>query len=159
REAATAEMVWRIGDRRAEFAARAHVKAPGGRLSLVEWNVPAAVTLTDVRGPDIHRSSRAGNRLQVWLAPPAPEATIDVGGFIARHAGVSQVDLPPVRPRTATLDGTLRVAAAEGLALSAVQSANLKRLPNTGDEWSYSIDGPQAYRAVFEVASRAGSAN
>jgi hypothetical protein len=164
REQATADIFWRIGPRRAEAEIAARVTVPGGHVALVEWSVPAAVTVSDVRGPDVHCWSRTGSRLQVWLAKPTAEATMQVIGFVTRPVPAGRFDVPTIRPRTASFGGALRLTAGDGLTLTPAESAHLKELPATGPdgrELSYTI-GPEppsgggVYRAAVDVRA-AGS--
>jgi hypothetical protein len=162
RERATSAVAWRVGPRRAEVEAAARVSVPGGRVSLVEWDVPTTVTVTEVHGPDVHAWSRAGKRLQVWLARPTAEAAVQWSGSVARPAGPGRFDVPLIRPRAVLTGGTLRVTARDGLALAPVLSTNLTETapPSAGGrEWAYAVAGPQPYKAAFRVRPAAGGAD
>jgi hypothetical protein len=160
-EAATADIAWTIGPRRAEVEASAHVTVPGGVLSLVEWTVPVAVTIADVQGTDVYAWSRTNNRLQVWLNKPAAEATVRISGFVKRSAESDRFDVPPLRPRAALGGGVLRLTASEGVALTPVETTRLTE-SSVGRERSFAIEpGPLSappYKATIAVKSVAAPA-
>jgi hypothetical protein len=159
RDQALVEIGWQIQPRRAGVEASARVKVAGGRVSLVEWEVPAAVAVADVHGSEVHTWSRTGSRLQVWLRQPVAEAVVQWSGAVPRPADTGRFEVPAVRPLVATLSGTLRVAAREGWSLTPAQALRLEEHRPTGAggrEWVYSFAQP-SYRAVFRVRPAAGA--
>jgi hypothetical protein len=153
RQRATSACVWRIGPQRADLEASAHVTATDGRVSLVEWDVPAVVTVADVHGPDLLSWSRTGSRLQAWLIHPVAETTVQVVGSVSRPTETARFDVPLIRPRAAETSGTLRVAAVDGLTLTPVVANNLvekAQLAPGGREMEYTF-GPQPFKAAFQV--------
>jgi hypothetical protein len=155
----TTDVHWHIQSHEAELKATARITADAAQFALVEWDVPSAVVITDVRGPEIHRWSRTGSRLQVWLTRPSGEATISVTGAIVRSTEGARFDVPFVRPRAVAVGGTLRVTAQEGLALTPVVATNLTEAappPPGGREWTYTT-GPRGYRSAFLVRTATGT--
>jgi hypothetical protein len=152
-ERAAAEIAWQIGARRADVEATARFTAPGGRVSLAEWIVPAGVTVTDVNGPDVYSWSRLGPRLQVWMTKPAAEGVVHVSGTLARRTAAGRFDLPAVRPRAALTGGTLEVTTREGVSLPSAQTTNLSRQGADGRRLTFTIgESPNPTAVPYHAA-------
>jgi hypothetical protein len=65
---AVQDLTWRVGPGQVDLRAVLRLNPlADGDLALVEWEVPEAVTLTRLTGPDVRSWSRTGSRVQVWL--------------------------------------------------------------------------------------------
>ncbi|MCE9531704.1 MAG: hypothetical protein K8T89_11365 [Planctomycetes bacterium] len=123
------ELVWKIGPQVVEVRGSAHWVAASEPLTFVEWEVPASVSVRDVRGVGLQSWSRAGNRVQVWLNEPQADVALIWHGSMQRGgpaAETSILDLPPIRLEGAATTTTMqRLRAPEGWSLSAENPAAL----------------------------------
>jgi hypothetical protein len=90
----TQDLIWRLGPRQADLHAIFRVAgedraAPPSALAprpaplapLLEWQVPASVTVVQVTGPDVRSWSRSGTHLQVWLQRSVERTELHVSGW------------------------------------------------------------------------------
>src|SRR5262249_28783670 len=68
------EVSWRVGPRQASVRATAKLTSPDTNLAMVDWEVPGALSIVEVSGPQVHHWTRTGPRLQVWLQRPMADA-------------------------------------------------------------------------------------
>ncbi len=169
-----AEVVWTVGPRaEAEGAVR------GGKPAtpLVEFDLPAAVRLDEVRCPDLQAWGRAGSHVQVWLRKPTREPvrwTGSLAGYPPKDgppADQLDLELPFARPAGGG-PVTVRVRAAEGWAVAPQQTRGLRPLPPgpVAEEDYLAEPGappprfrvfaphPPGSAAVLETAERVGDA-
>jgi hypothetical protein len=158
------EVVWRVGARQADLRATARLTAPGGDLSLVEWDVPADVTVTRVGGRDgrdpVWHWSRNGSRVQAWLDHTAGSAEVELDGWkeLAPEKDEARFDLPALRLLSDPAGAAaVRVTAAADLAVSAEDTQGLLPLPDPRTSHSYALRGP-AYGGRFHVRRAAAGA-
>src|SRR5262249_43232083 len=68
------DVTWRVGPGRADLRALAKwTEVPTS--GLLEWQVPADVSILELRGQGLRSWSRSGDRLQIWLDRPPPPGT------------------------------------------------------------------------------------
>jgi len=155
---------WSVGPERAEVRTESRVSAHRGAVWLLEWDVPAAVRVLDLRGPDVSHWTRTGGRLQVWLRRPVADAVIQWTGMLGRAgkdppgppaAGPTRFDLPVIRPTTIPFRGTIRVAAASGWLLTPLLTTHLRPgdAAHAGDRSATYLTESPAYQAAFQVRS------
>ena len=56
-------------------------------FALVEWEVPAEITVTHVGGKDVRSWSRLGPRIQIWLQAGVTTTAVELAGWLPRPAG------------------------------------------------------------------------
>jgi hypothetical protein len=155
------DLHWHLGPRQAELRAAARLSNPDEDLALLEWHLPAAVTLGEVGGPDVRAWSRVGDRLQVWLQRTAAETTVSFGGWLPRPDAATPFALPAVRCLSAAEQATrLRLTAATGLSLRASELQNLSAAPAPRPGVSgltYTSPAPD-YAGTFRTVPDAGRA-
>jgi hypothetical protein len=154
------EVAWRVGARQADLRAVAHLSTAGGDLPLVEWQVPAEVTVTRVGGRDgrepVRHWSRFGNRVQAWLdrTPTAAEVVLEGWTNLAPQKEGARFDLPAVRLLSSGAGTALvRLTAPAEFSLSALDTHTLWPLPDSRaseHELSYTTRGP-SYGGHFRV--------
>src|SRR5262249_60245444 len=94
----THEVSWRWSARRAALQATAHLTAPTASLALVEWEVPAALVVTEVSGAEVHYWARSGTKVQAWLQRPVADTTLHLIGWLPRSPKEpTQFRLPALR--------------------------------------------------------------
>jgi hypothetical protein len=126
---ANQELTWQLGPRGGDLRCVSRWLASTEPLTFVEWDVPAAIAIHDVRGLNVHSWIRLGSRVQVWLREPAQDVSLAWHGSLRRTGPATETiiyDLPAVRidgARSATT--LLRVRAPEGWALSGDNPGNL----------------------------------
>src|SRR5262249_5614510 len=59
------EVTWIVGRNYADFSANVEVESPAA--GLIELIIPPAVTVAEIKGPQIHHWSRQGAVTQIWL--------------------------------------------------------------------------------------------
>jgi hypothetical protein len=142
----------RVGPRQAEVRVTARLSAPGGDLSLVEWEVRSSrpLTVADVTGPDVRRWTRTGNRLLVWLQRTTGTTRVEVTGWLPLTpdgpAGEARLDLPCLRLVSARKQSTrLYITAGAGLSLTPSGLRQLWPAPDprpSGQELGYVTEQP-----------------
>ncbi|OWK44424.1 hypothetical protein [Fimbriiglobus ruber] len=118
---ATAQVTWTVGPR-ADAEGAIRVDAPG--TSVVEFDLPETVKLTDVWCPDLYAWNRAGARVRVWLRKPTRDVTVRWTGVLDGYANLNAkpdpatIDLPfPVARSAPQSPIAVRVRAADGWAV------------------------------------------
>jgi hypothetical protein len=166
------DLTWRVGPGRAELWASAKWPDPPPS-GLLEWHVPADVTVVELRGPGVRSWSRAGSRVQVWLDRAAPPAAADKGAsleLIARKPlpidaaalGNTGFVLPPVfLLGVATQTAAVTVQAADGWRVFPTNVAAFHPMLTAdlpGFRWAGTTADPAA-RADFRLAPARGAAD
>jgi hypothetical protein len=156
RPQATQEVNWYVQRGYADVRARAEVTSGHEDVMLIEWVVPAEMTVADVRGSDVDHWSRTGDRVQTWLRSARKTTTIELSGWVSwtPSAGQAQgqVVLPAVLIGTATVkEPVIHVGWAPGLNLEPAKLQDLILAPEqTPNLLSYRAK-EAVYRAVFNV--------
>jgi hypothetical protein len=156
---ATQDLAWRAGPQFVDLKAGLRLTAPDGDLAVVDWEVPAGVTVVRVAGPDVRSWNRTSSRVQVWLQRsvaatelqlvgwwPAPKPAGDRG-----DAAEYPFELPRLGMSTANLTTYLRLTAAPGLAAEPEALANVWPWPSpAGGDLDYVVRRPD-YGGRFVV--------
>ena len=122
RSEASQDITWRVGPLRAEFRAAVHLTAAEPGQSLVEWDVPTSVQVTQVAGPNVHHWSRKEERLQVWLDRSRDSASLTVSGSLPQSPDATDFTLPALTLLTSQTQATVvRLIASSGLVLGPVR--------------------------------------
>jgi hypothetical protein len=156
RPAVEQDLQWLIHADHADLQAALKATAAGDELLLLEWEVPAAVTVAEVSGEDVRSWSRAADgRVQIWLKPATRSTVVRLRGWASMpKAPPGQPPrwvVPVLRcPDAAPARTVLRVAATPGLRVGAdtKKFLNLAALPGPAASWVNTA--PQGfYRAEF----------
>jgi hypothetical protein len=138
----TQDLAWRLGPRQADLHATLNVRSRTDPPALVEWQIPASVTVVQVTGPDVRSWNRSGSRLQVWLQRSAERTELRLTGWArveevkpanpaAGGTGAGSFELPALRPPAAAEPVTwLRLTAGSGEALTRLRSHHLAAAPS-----------------------------
>jgi hypothetical protein len=141
---------WRLGPKRAELSLQAALHTDGDVLSLVECDVPLAVTITEVTGPAVAQWSRYGTRVQAWLTHPHSRAAVEIKGTVPRADESARFDVPVIRFIGASVTPSIAIASRPGWQLTAPTAQQLTPVPqSTIDELWYRVDRPN-YRLVVQ---------
>jgi hypothetical protein len=89
RSTATQELLWRINSQRADVQARVRLTCPDSDVGLIEWEVPAAVQIGEIRGRDVRAWSRTGARVRIWLQQTLPTTDFQLLGWLPLSGDVS----------------------------------------------------------------------
>jgi hypothetical protein len=156
---------WLIGPGHVELQASAKWSEPPAS-GPIEWEVPAGITVTDVRGEGLRHWSRSGSRLQAWFDPRTSDRSVafSLNGVMPRNADEAvQEKTPFVAPVLRQLEvgrhwTQLAVQARDGWRIEPVDIGNFQTLPTTdlpGIRW----DGfsAAAGQAVFALRPSAAS--
>jgi hypothetical protein len=135
RVACSQEVRWSIGQHGAEVRATAKLTAAQGEMSVLAWDVPAGVDITDIIGPQVRTWSRVGSQVQIWLKHSVRETALNLTGWLARQGAVSApLALPCLRfPEAEPHSTYLRVSADMGLTLRSDGLHNLLPLPESSE--------------------------
>jgi hypothetical protein len=154
---ASQEVSWHVEGRQAVLRATARLTGAGSDVALVEWEVPADVTVKRVGGRDGRdpewRWSRSGTRVQAWLDRPAASAEVDLEGWkdLVPEGDGARFDLPGVRLLAAEAVTTaVRLTAAADLSITPQDTHLLAPLPDARPALSYAPSEP-AYGGRFRV--------
>jgi hypothetical protein len=147
---------WQLGRRQAEVRVTARLTARGGALVLAEWQVPAGVSLAEVRGRDVRQWTRTDTRVQVWFERPVAETTVQLTGWLPRpeQGPPARFDLPCVLLRTAQTQTTLvRLTAVDNQVLEPVHPQGLQPAPQSRtSEWERAYVAEHAqYGGTFQT--------
>lgn len=142
------ELKWRVGLRQAFCDATVVQTAPANTLALVNYEVPAAVVVADVSGPDVRQWSRSGSRVQIWLQRSVSDeparTTFRLTGWMPRVPDKPQLSLPGFRiVDVGEQKTTVQVTAAERLAIAPTKLRNLTGVAGSGvpgQEWTYTTN-------------------
>ncbi|MBV9125194.1 MAG: hypothetical protein JO112_17700, partial [Planctomycetes bacterium] len=125
---------WRVYPGQADVTATARLNDPDQDLVLVQWQVPAPITVADVTGPDLRSWSQSGTVVQAWLQHPLGETTLQWTGWqllAAPGQTATAFSLSPLPMRSAgSHTSYVHVTPGSGLALRAEGLKNLGPLPN-----------------------------
>jgi hypothetical protein len=155
------DLHWTIFADHGEIAATLKATATGDDLVLIEWDVPASVTVAEITGDNVRSWARVAPtdaRIQVWLKQPAKTATLRLHGWTAYPKLQSG---PPVRwivPVLRCPDGvnartTLQMSESPPAAYAGTDTKkflNLTALPQTASTWVCLVP-TGLYRAEFLV--------
>jgi hypothetical protein len=112
------ELVGWFGPHSTEVQGTARWSAAGEPLTFVEWELPATLTLHDVRGLGLYSWQRSGNRVRAWLRQPMAEVNLVWHGALARPGNTAEtavIDWPAVRLLGVGVQSSvLRLRAPEG---------------------------------------------
>jgi hypothetical protein len=129
---ATQDLLWQIGPDRVELQATARLTVAQPGLSLVEWDVPGPLRVSELAGPDVRTWSRSGNRVQVWLNRPATETLVTLTGSIpwpgVTSGQVAKLDLPGLQLANVTTTTKVVVQSPPSLAVRLGERRNLALL-------------------------------
>jgi hypothetical protein len=147
---------WHLGRRQAEVRVTARLTARDGALVLAEWQVPAGVSLAEVRGRDVRQWTRSDTRVQVWFERPVAETTVQLTGWLPRpeQGPPARFDLPCVLLRTAQTQTTLvRLTAVDNLVLEPLHPQGLQPAPQSRTaEWERAyVAEHAAYGGTFQT--------
>lgn len=135
------ELTWFLSDRRSEVRAKAAWKSPNPNLTFVEWELPAQIVLSEVRGDEVRAWSRSGSRVQVWLQKPCEEVKLGWTGSVPRPDLAGErfaFDLPNIRLEGVGPHPTeLTFQTLPGWLLRAEQVQGLNSLPGDGESPRY----------------------
>jgi hypothetical protein len=84
------DVSWRLRSQQADLTLKSTVTAVPNRplgLSLVEWEVPESVTVSNVMGAEVRNWSRSGSRVQAWLQSSARTAELTLTGWWSGPVG------------------------------------------------------------------------
>ncbi len=124
RPQATPHLVWRVHRHHADWTARVQWQAAAEDLLLVEAELPPAVTLTSVQGPQVRHWLRSEGLVQIWLDKPYKEVTLNLGGYVKLPAKkipgqISRFVVPVLHfPSAKENPGLLRVEGSAGLTVA-----------------------------------------
>jgi hypothetical protein len=150
------EVSWFIQPGYADVRARTDLASSAKDVMLIEWAVPPALVVADVRGTDVDHWSRAEDRVQVWLKAGKKRTSVELSGWMAYSPNPSQREglliLPSLSLQSGRFDGArLRVAWSAGMELEPEHLQNLAPLPGKEPgQLSYLAKQP-VYRAAFKV--------
>lgn len=121
------EVTWTVGEMQAEFAARLRWTDSSAERSLVEWELPPAVRVTSLHGPEVRSWSRTDARLQVWLRRSLSEVEMQLQGWMPLNPQPGTAfELPRLKCLTAeTHEAIVRLRTAPQLTLRPLQLLNL----------------------------------
>jgi hypothetical protein len=147
---------WHLGRRQAEVRVTARLTARGGALVLAEWQVPAGVSLAEVRGRDVRQWTRTDSRVQVWFERPVAETTVQLTGWLPRpeQGPPARFDLPCLLLRTAQTQRTLvRLTAVDNQVLEPVHPQGVQPAPQSRtSEWERAYLAEHAqYGGTFQT--------
>jgi hypothetical protein len=163
---AVQDVTWRIGPQQAEFRLGARLTALNEDLVYLEWEAPAAETITSVSGPDIHHWTRSGARLQVWLQRTLAATEVQIAGRLPLQAGPkgepTVLTVPPMRLTAVPSQRTyVRFQAAGDVTLAPAELHGLLPLPDpraSDQDLGYVAVQP-AWKAVLAVRPAAVAAD
>lgn len=150
------DLTWYVGPHEADLRAGVKLTSAQKNVAYAEWEIPAELTVADVRGVDVRNWSREGTRLQVWLQRTVAETTLELTAWVVRP---TEKPAEPFRlPRLAFLPAGsqatfVRVLAEKGWTLHAEHLQNLLALPDLRPveyEQSYLSKQP-VYGGVFQL--------
>ncbi|HLJ98123.1 MAG TPA: hypothetical protein VKU02_33495 [Gemmataceae bacterium] len=150
------DLTWYLSPEQANLHVRAILTAAQKDLTLVEWEVPTPVLVTDVRGTEVRSWSRSGSRLQIWLQRALAETTLEWTGSLPRPVNQPRAafELPCLAVVGATPQTTfLRILAEKGWAVHAEHLRNLGPLPESGhsDREQGFLSRQPSYAGVFRL--------
>jgi hypothetical protein len=161
------EVRWRLGERQADLRAVARLTPAGSEPALIEWEVPAEITVTRVGGRDGHEPvrhwSHHGNRVQAWLDRVPAGAVIQLEGWkeLTAERDGARFDLPAVRLLSAQASTAwVRLTTLADLAIAPEITDALSPLPDpraSERDVSYAPRAP-IYGGRFHVRRIAASA-
>jgi hypothetical protein len=155
RPAVEQELQWSLHPDRAELTAVLKATSANHDLALVEWEVPAAVTVAEIGGENVRAWTRNATRIQVWLKQPARAVTAKLRGWMliakATPGQPQRWSLPWLRcPDAAVSRTVVRLAEGQGVRaeLDAKTLTNLVAAPSAASVWVSSAPA-LFYRAEF----------
>jgi hypothetical protein len=146
---ATQTVNWQIGPRQATVQATA--AWTGAARSVLAWEVPGDVTVTDVRGADLWHWTHTGGRLTAWLRQAQTNVELRLTGQVVRPnpPALGSFEVPTMRPVEVPTTTTLRLVPEEGWALTASTLHQLRpQTGGTGYELRYLTDQPDYQAGV-----------
>lgn len=162
------ELNWQLDPRIGLVQAKAQWSGASAGLTLVEWEVPSALKIVEVRGAELRTWSRAGNRVQAWLQRPLSEVALFWTGTLplsGRSVEGTFFDLSAIRMwGVASQETILRLSASLGWQLRTEDVQQIQPLAApVGCDWHGKTDqstwqlravllGPQS-EAVYRLLS------
>jgi hypothetical protein len=136
----TQEIRWQLGERQADVRATAHLTAPIRELFLIDWQVPAGVTVTDVTevsrregAARVRQWNPSDGTVRIWLDHPVAETTLQLVGWMSRpgQGDPARFDLPCLRVHAVRSHSTsVRLTTVPGLVLDPDTLDGLAPLPH-----------------------------
>ncbi len=147
---------WHIRPQSADVRATLHLTSAAEDILFVDWEVPAAVTVTEVSGLHVRYWTRFGDRVQVWLQQPRKDTTVTLAGWLtdlktAPPVRSANLNLPCLRvPAAAATVTQLRLTATPGLEVTPERLEKLTAvaIPAAPPTRVYTTQEP-VYRAAF----------
>src|SRR5262249_20105684 len=116
----------------------------------------------DVAGSQVHRWTRSGPRVQVWLTQPTAETVVQVTGWLPRAANAqAQFNLPAVRVADMKKQRTALQLTGEAVALTPRKPSGLTPRPEMsrpGRELSFETE-QEGYGGVIQTSPAVASAD
>lgn len=157
------DVSWRLGGRQAALHATAHLTSSSPSLSLVEWEVPAALSVSEVSGAEVHYWTRAGTKVQAWLQRPVADTTLHLIGWLPRSPKeATQFRLPSLRVADVPKQSSMvRLSCGDDLLVRPGKLDRLTSRPELGTpgrEWVFEAD-QDSYGGIFETSAAIASAD
>jgi hypothetical protein len=124
--AVQAEIAWTVHPHFADVAATATWTA-NDDLTLLEAVVPPEIVLIDIQSNHVHRWSRKGDRVAMWLSQPRKQAVVQLVGW-RKHSGGNdaKTTLPPIRFLANQVQTQVKAAASAGLSIRLDRAVGVK---------------------------------
>jgi len=154
-----------------DVAVQLHVQGVEEEFSLLECDVPPALTVSHVSGSGIHHWSRTNTQVQIWLAQSARDAKITITGWLKNAPPLQadkpgRIELPRIRPPHLRLTSSvLKVQAGPGCVLEPEKLQGLTPEKDlSGFRYATSLQfyggtfliRPAAFRPVVRMLTSAG---
>jgi len=150
------------GTQLAEVRASVRLTAPNKDLGVVEWDLHSSrLTVASVAGSDVRAWKQTERRLLVWLHRTTAASQIHLFGWLPleRRDGRAHLDLPALRLTQAREQHTrVRLVAASGLSLAALQAHNLKPVAGEATDLERNFETEQVQYGVTCEVQRAANA-
>lgn len=122
-------------------------------LALLEAVVPPEIVLMDVQGAQVHRWSRKGDRVNVWLSQPRRQAIVRFVGWRKYGGGnEAKASLPAMRFLASQVQTQLRATASPGLSVRLDRAAGIKMQTAPADaNWVAGNTESSTYELIVRI--------